>query len=179
MLISSSSYVAPPSNPVSWNRCKDLLKSNTAYVGVPSVSLYMHHINRFAGDHVALQKLLHEGQANKKRGHFKAAFSAETLCWICGSANHDPRHCKMVTTALADYKSKHLHKGSSRGGAGSRNHTSRGGRPSGRGGFTSHHNARGGHHDVHKDRQYKNRNPEVRTVNFKHNGDHAANTVQQ
>ena len=87
MLISSSSYVAPPSNPVSWNRCKDLLKSNAEYVGASSVSLYMQHIKLFAGDHVASLKLIQEGQANKKRGHFKAAYSAEALCWICGSVN--------------------------------------------------------------------------------------------
>jgi len=113
MLISS--YGAPPSDPVSWNRCKDLLKSNAVYVGASSVSLYMQHIKRFAGDHVVSQKLLHEGQANKNRGHFKTAYSAEVLCWICSSANHDPRQCKMLTSALADYRSKHLHKGSSRG----------------------------------------------------------------
>ena len=44
MLISS--YGTPPTDPISWNRCKDLLKSNAVYVGVPSVSLYMQHIKR-------------------------------------------------------------------------------------------------------------------------------------
>jgi hypothetical protein len=85
MLISS--YGVPPSDPVSWNRCKDLLKSNAEYVGASSVSLYMQHIKLFAGDHVASLKLIQERQANKKRGHFKAAYSAEALCWICGSVN--------------------------------------------------------------------------------------------
>jgi hypothetical protein len=115
------------------------------YVGAPSVSLYMQHIKRFAGDHVASKNLLNDGPVPKSRGHFKAAYSAEALCWICGSANHDPRQCKMLTSALADYRSKHLHKGSSRGGGGFRNNNSRG-RLSGRGGFTSRNNARGGHH---------------------------------
>ena len=101
MLISS--YGAP--DPVSWNRCKDLLKSNTAYVAAPSVSLYMQHIKRFAGDHVASKKLLHDGPVTKSRGHFKTVYSAETLFWVCGSASHDPRDCKMLTSALADYKS--------------------------------------------------------------------------
>jgi hypothetical protein len=184
MLISS--YGTPPTDPVSWNRCKDLLKSNAAYVAAPSVSLYLQHLKRFAGDHVASKNLLHDGPAHKTRGHFKAAYSAEALCWICGSANHDPRQCKMLTSALADYRSKHLHKGSSRGGGGFRNNNSRG-RPSGRGGFTSrnnarggHHgdnNARGGHHGVHKTKQFKNRKPENKTVNFRHHGTHAANAV--
>jgi len=173
MLISS--YGVPPSDPVSWNRCKDLLKSNAAYVVAPSVSLYMHHIKRFARDHVVSQKLLHERQA-KKRGHFKDAYSIETLCWICGSASHDPRQCKMLTSALADYRSKHLHKGNSRGGGGFLN-TPRGGLPSGSGGFTSRNNTLGGHHGVHKDKQFKNLNPEGKTVNFRHNGAHAANAV--
>jgi hypothetical protein len=81
-------------------------------------------MKRFANDHVASLKLSKEGQADKKRGNFKAAYSAEALCLICGSANHDPRQCRMLTTALADYKSKHLLKGKlSRGVGGSRNHT--------------------------------------------------------
>jgi len=42
MLISS--YGTPPTDPISWNRCKDLLKSNTVYVAAPSVSQYMQHI---------------------------------------------------------------------------------------------------------------------------------------
>jgi hypothetical protein len=182
MLIAS--YGTPSTDPVSWNRCKDFLKSNAAYVGVPSVSLYMQYLKRFAGDHVASKKLLHDGPAPKSRGHFKTVYSVEALCWVCGSASHDPRDCKMLTSALADYKSKHLHKGSSRGGR--RNYTTRG-RSSGRGGFTSrnnargghngNNNARGGHHGVHKDRHFKNRQPDRKTVNFRHNGAHAANAV--
>jgi hypothetical protein len=39
MLIAS--YGNPPSEPLSWNRCKDLLKSHAAYVAAPSVSLYL------------------------------------------------------------------------------------------------------------------------------------------
>jgi hypothetical protein len=98
----------------------------------------------------------------------------------------------MINTALADYRSKYLHKGSSR------NNNSRG-RPSGRGGFTSRNNARGGHHGnnntrgghhgnnntrgrhpgVHKDRGsvFKTRQPDRKNVSFRHNGTHAANAV--
>ena len=190
MLITS--YGNPPSDPLSWNRCKDLLKSHAAYVANPSVSLYLQHIKRFAGDHVASKKLLPDGPATKSRGHFKTVYSAEALCWVCGSASHDPRDCKMLTSALADYRSKHLHKGNSR------NNNSRG-RPSGRGGFTSRNNARGGHHGnnnaraghhgnnnargghpgVRKDRgsAFKTRQPDRKNVSFRHNGAHAANAV--
>ena len=136
--VSRSSSIRRPlssntSDPLSWNRCKDLLKSNAAYVAAPSVTLYLQHFKRFAGGHVASTKLLQDRPA-PKRGHFKTAYSAEALCWVCGSASHDLCDCKMLTSALADYKSKHLHKGNSRGNG--RNFTSRG-RPSGRGGFTS------------------------------------------
>jgi hypothetical protein len=109
MLISS--YGTPPTDPVSWNRCKDLLKSNAVYVEAPSVSLYMQHIKCFDGDHVVSKKLLQDGPVTKSRGHFKTVYSAEALCWACGSDSHDPRDCKMLTSALADYRSKHLHKG--------------------------------------------------------------------
>ena len=158
--------------------------SNTVYVGAPSVRLYMQHIKCFTGDHVASKKLLHDGPALKSKGHFKTVYSAEALCWVCGSARHDPRDCKILTSALDDYKSKYLHKGSSR--VGGRNYPSRG-RPSGRGGFTSrnntrggHHNnnnARGGHHDVHKDKHFKNSRTDHKPVNFSHNGAHAPNEV--
>jgi len=77
MLITS--YGNPPSDPLSWNRCKDLLKSHAAYVANPSVSLYLQHIKRFAGDHVASNKLLPDGPATKSRGHFKTVYSAEAL----------------------------------------------------------------------------------------------------
>jgi hypothetical protein len=161
-------------------------------VANPSVSLYLQHIKRFAVDHVASNKLLPDGPATKSRGHFKTVYSAEALCWVCGSASHDPRDCKMLTSALADYRSKHLHKGNSR------NNNSRG-RPSGRGGFTSRNNARGGHHGnnnaraghhgnnnargghpgVRKDRgsAFKTRQPDRKNVSFRHNGAHAANAV--
>ena len=109
MLIAS--YGNPPSDPLSWNRCKDLLKSNAVYVEAPSVSLYMQHIKCFDGDHVVSKKLLQDGPVTKSRGHFKTVYSAEALCWACGSDSHDPRDCKMLTSALADYRSKHLHKG--------------------------------------------------------------------
>jgi hypothetical protein len=104
----------------------------------------------------------------------------------------------MLNSALADYRSKYLHKGSSRGGGGFRNNNSRG-RPSGRGGFTSRNNVCGGHHGnnnarvghhgnnntrarhpgVHKDRgsAFKTRQPDRRNVSFRHNGTHAANAV--
>jgi hypothetical protein len=103
MLIAS--YGTPPTDPVSWNRCKDLLKSNAVYVGSPSVSLYMQHLKRFAGDHVASKKLLHDGPVPKSKGHFKTVYSAEALCWVCGSTNHDPRDCKMLTSARASARS--------------------------------------------------------------------------
>jgi hypothetical protein len=176
-----SSYDTPPTDPISWNRCKDLLKSNVVYVAASSVSLYMQYIKRFAGDHVASKKLLQEGPVTKSRGHFKTVYSAEALCWVCSSASHDPRDSKMLTSVLADYKSKHLHKGNSRSNG--RNFTSRG-HPSGRGGSTSRNNARGGHHGnnkahgghhgVHKDRHFKNNR---KNVSFRHNGAHAANAV--
>jgi hypothetical protein len=77
MLISS--YGTPPTDPVSWNRRQDLLKSNLVYVDAPSVSLYMQYIKRFAGDHVASKQLLHDGPVNKTRGHFKDVYSADPL----------------------------------------------------------------------------------------------------
>jgi hypothetical protein len=92
--------------PISWTRCFDSLKSEPDYIAAgPTVSLYVQYINRFATQHVDSQKLtgVHQG------GHFKAAYSAEALCWVCCSANHDPRQCKMLNSALAEYKSKHLH----------------------------------------------------------------------
>jgi len=72
----------------------------------------MQHIKRFAGDHVASKRLLQDGPGTKSRGggHFKTAYSAEHLCWTCGSASHDARDCKMLNTALADYQSKYLHR---------------------------------------------------------------------
>lgn len=109
------SYGTPPLDPVSWNRCKDQLKAHAAHVASPSIRLYLQHMKRFATDHVASLKLNKEGHADKKRGHFKAVYSAEALCWIRSSANHDPRQYRMLTTALADYKSKHLHKANSCG----------------------------------------------------------------
>ncbi len=72
MLISS--YGTPPTDPISWNRCKDLLKSNAVYVAAPSVSQYMQHIKRFAGDHVASKKLLQDGHVTKSRGRFKTVY---------------------------------------------------------------------------------------------------------
>jgi hypothetical protein len=106
-----------PNDPVSWTRCLELLRSEPAYIAAgPTVSLYVQHIDRFATKHVASKKLTGVRQG----GHFKAAYSAEALCWVCGSANHDLRQCKMLNSALTDYKSKHLHgKGTPCGGPGS------------------------------------------------------------
>jgi hypothetical protein len=74
-----------PNDPISWTRCLDLLRSEPAYNAAgPTVSLHM-----FATKHVASKKLTGVRQG----GHFKAAYSAEALCWVCGSANHDPRQC--------------------------------------------------------------------------------------
>ena len=92
------SYGSPPIDPVSYNRFKDLLKSSPAYVAAPMVSIYLQHIKRFATQHVAIVELT--GQTDRPRGHFKTAFSAETLCWVCGSPNHNPRKFKMLHTIL-------------------------------------------------------------------------------
>ena len=82
MLINS--YGTPPTDPVSWNRCKDLLKSNAMYVAAPSVSLYLQHIKRFAGDHVASKRLLQDGPATKSRGggHFHRVLRRTSLLGV-------------------------------------------------------------------------------------------------
>jgi hypothetical protein len=186
-----------PNDPISWTRCLDLLKSEPAYIATgPTVSLYVQHINRFATKHVASKKLTGVRQG----GHFKAAYSAEALCWVCGSANHDPRHCKMLNSALTDYKSKHLHgKGTSRGnpsgsraarggtfrGGGSRRSNVHGGSsynagPS-RGGGSSRGNGLGGHQGPFKDRpfkkSYKNHKSGGSKYNAPQDAAHAANLV--
>jgi hypothetical protein len=171
-------------DPISWTRCLDRLKSEPAYIAAgPTVSLYVQHIDRFATQHVASQKLTGVRQASQKPtgvrqgGHFKAAYSAEALCWVCGSANHDPRQCKMLNSALADYKSKHLHgKGTSRGGPGS-SRIARGGSFRG---SSSRGNGRGGHQSHFKDRSFnksyhKNNRPAGSKTSAPQHGAHAAN----
>ena len=174
-------------DPISWTRCLDRLKSEPDYIAAgPTVSLYVQYIDRFATQHVASQKLTGVRQG----GHFKAAYSAEALCWVCGSANHDPRQCKMLNSALADYRSKHLHgKGTSRGGPGS-SRIARGGSFRGsstrsgssqhagtsRGGSSSRGNGRGGHQSHFKNRSSnksynKNNNP----ASAPQHGAHAVN----
>ena len=65
-----------PNDPISWTRCLDLLRSEPAYNAAgPTVSLHM-----FATKHVASKKLTGVRQG----GHFKSAYSAESLCWVCG-----------------------------------------------------------------------------------------------
>jgi hypothetical protein len=175
----------------------DRLKSEPAYIAAgPTVSLYVQHIDRFAKQHVASQKLTGVRQASQKLtgvrqgGHFKAAYSAEALCWVCGSANHDTRQCKMLNSALADYKSKHLHgKGTSRGGSDNsriargssfRGSSTRSGSlhnaGTSRGGSSSRGNGRGGHQSHFKNRSF---NKNHKAVGFKtsapQNGAHAAN----
>jgi hypothetical protein len=91
----------------------------------------------------------------------------------------------MMNTALADYRSKHLHKGSSRGSGGSRiyrpNNNSSSGSSSGRCGNVSRNNGRGGHHGAYKDRSFKNQNKnrksESKSVGFKQNGAHTTNVA--
>ena len=56
------SYGSPPSDPVSWNRCKDLLKAAPAYVAAPTVSQYLQHIKRFTTQHFASLKLTRESK---------------------------------------------------------------------------------------------------------------------
>jgi hypothetical protein len=171
-------------DPISWTRCLDRLKSEPAYIAAgPKVSLYVQHIDRFATQHVASQKLTGVRQASQKPtgvrqgGHFKAAYSAEALCWVCGSANHDPRQCKMLNSALADYKSKHLHgKGTSRGSPGS-SRIARGGSFRG---SSSRGNGRGGHQSHFKDRSFnksyhKNNRPAGSKTSAPQHGAHAAN----
>jgi hypothetical protein len=176
-----------PNDPISWTRCLNLLRSKPAYIAAgPTVSLYVQHIDRFATKHVASKKLTGVRQG----GHFKAAYPAEALCWVCGSANHDPRQRKMLNLALADYKSKHLHgKGTPRGGPGSsriarggsfRGSSSRGGSShnagTSRGESSSRGNGRGGHQGHFKDRSYHKNH---KSVGFKpsapQGGAHAAN----
>jgi hypothetical protein len=174
-----------PNDPISWTRCLDLLKSEPAYIAAgPTVSLYVQHLDRFAMKHVASKKLTGVRQG----GHFNAAYSAEVLCWVCGSANHDPHQCKMLNSVLSDYKSKHLHvKGTPRGGSGS-SRTARGGSFRGgsshnagtsRGGGPSRGNGRGGHKGPFKDRSFKSYHKNHKSVGFKFNapqdGAHAAN----
>jgi hypothetical protein len=102
----------------------------------------------------------------------------------------------MLNSALADYKSKHLHgKGTSRGGPGS-SRIARGGSFRGsstrsgnlhtagtsRGGSSSRGNERGGHQSHFKDRSFnKSYHKNHKSVGFKtsapQNGAHAANLV--
>ena len=180
-----------PTDSISWTRCLDLFRSEPTYIAAgPTVSLYVQHIDRFATKHVASKKLTGVRQV----GHFKSAYSAESLCWVCGSANHDPRQCKMLNSALADYKSKHLHgNGTPRGGSGSsriardasfRGSSSRGcsshNAGTSHGGSSSLGNGRGGLLGHFKDRSFKNSyHKNHKSVGFKPNapqdGAHAAN----
>ena len=96
-----------------WYRLKDKVHALPEYIAAPKVSIYLDKIKRFAQDYVDAQKL---GKGGK---HSTSVFSAAALCWICGGAGHDAQQCKMLQTALADYRSKHLHKGPPRFGGSS------------------------------------------------------------
>lgn len=67
----------------------------------------MKHIQSFASEYITSTNL----QVDRPRaGHFRTSFSADTLCWTCGSSTHAPKHSKMITAAVSDYKSKYLHR---------------------------------------------------------------------
>ena len=99
-----------------WYRLKDKVHALPEYIAAPKAVLYLAKIRRFAQDFVDAEKL---GKAHKdndrKHGkggkHLTSVFSASALCWICGGSGHDVKQCKMLETALRDYRSKHLHKG--------------------------------------------------------------------
>ena len=95
---------------LSWTRLKDIVHAKPAYIAAPSVSLYIANMRRFGSDlaNAQAQKLL---SAPPSKKHYKQVFSAEQMakiCWNC-NGNHDAQNCKMLQSALADYRNKHLH----------------------------------------------------------------------
>ena len=93
-----------------WYRLKNKVHALPEYIAAPKVALYLTKIRRFAQDFIDAQKL----GVSKGGKHSTSVFSAAALCWICGGTGHDAKQCKMLETALRDYRSKHLHKSSPR-----------------------------------------------------------------
>ena len=88
-----------------WYRLKDKVHALPEYIAAPKVALYLTHIRRFGQAFIDAQKL----GATKPGKHSTSVFSAAALCWICGGTGHDAKQCKMLATALQDYRHKHLH----------------------------------------------------------------------
>ena len=93
-----------------WYRLKDKVHALPEYIAAPKVALYLTQIRRFGQAFIDAQKL----GARKGGKHSTSVFSAAALCWICGGTGHDAKQCKMLETALRDYRHKHLHKSSPR-----------------------------------------------------------------
>ena len=90
-----------------WSRLKDIVHAKAAYIAAPSVSLYVATMRRFGSDIANAQKLFAAPPGTKK--HFNQIYSAAAICWCCQGTGHDAKDCKMLQTALADYRNKHLH----------------------------------------------------------------------
>ena len=93
-----------------WYRLKDKVHALPEYIAAPKVALYLTQIRRFGQAFIDAQKL---GARNAGK-YSTSVFSAAALCWICGGTGHDAKQCKMLETALRDYRHKHLHKTSPR-----------------------------------------------------------------
>ena len=93
-----------------WYRLKDKVHALPEYIAAPKVALYLTQIRRFGQAFIDAQKL----GARKGGKYSTSVFSAAALCWICGGTGHDAKQCKMLETALRDYRHKHLHKTSPR-----------------------------------------------------------------
>ena len=91
-----------------WYRLKDKVHALPEYIATPKVALYLTQIRRFGQAFIDAQKL----GARKSGKHSTSVFSAAALCWICGGTGHDAKQCKMLETALRDYRHKHLHSSS-------------------------------------------------------------------
>jgi hypothetical protein len=72
-------YGKPPNDPISWTNCKDILHATAAYAATPTIATYLTAIKRQATEHIASTKFTVDRGKGK---HFKAAYSAEALCWM-------------------------------------------------------------------------------------------------
>lgn len=137
-------YGKPHDDPISWTNCKDILHADASYAAAPTIEAYLNAFKKKAIEFMASTK--YTGDRGKGK-HFKAAYSAEALCWVCGSGNHNPRDCKMLNSALQDYRSKHLHGGRTKRTAsrGSAFFNTRAGPSGGTSRGPPHNNGRGGH----------------------------------